>query len=294
MKIIQTFIQFEEGSPYEQFNNMSALNVGDNKIYLNFYSFLLSCITLQKYYSDVTMFCNQKAYDSFIRYIPYTEIKIVESKNSFRFWNMSKIDAMETMAEKFIHVDSDVFIFRDCFSDFTLGNNYDVIVQDTIPPKNNFVKTFVHDNKNMLKQHNIIDSEIYDDRCVSCGTVGMTLEVRDKYVKLVRDLKYLFENNLVTSRNGAEIMIIEELGMHLLILRERLKVFEVLPYHDVIEHGVVAAGDMHKYTHMWINTKFERKYIGLIADKIRNEFPQYRELVERYESEIIRPLKILT
>ena len=114
MKIIQTFSLYDEGSPY-----LDALDINKYKVYLNFYSFLLSCISIQKYYGTVIMFCNQKAYDGFIKYIPYGEIKIIENKNSFKFWNMNKFDAMATMDEKFIHTDSDVFIFKDCFSGFT-------------------------------------------------------------------------------------------------------------------------------------------------------------------------------
>ena len=65
MKIIQTFAIFDEVSPY--LTNKRNFEY----VYLNFYSFILSYITIKKIYGPITMICNQEAYDAFIKYIPY-------------------------------------------------------------------------------------------------------------------------------------------------------------------------------------------------------------------------------
>lgn len=53
MKIIQSFAEFEEGTPHLDDENV-------DKKSLNFYSFLLSYLTINKYHGSVTMYCNQK------------------------------------------------------------------------------------------------------------------------------------------------------------------------------------------------------------------------------------------
>src|SRR5208337_2141242 len=127
--------------------------------------------TLQKYYGNVTMYCNAAAYVSFIKYIPYTEVKFIENRNSFEYWSYYKVDVMRQMTEDFIHVDSDVFIFDNLFSEYINGD-YDVIIQDNLPKDKNIIANFVDDNKLFLIKNDIINPELYNGCCAGCGTVG--------------------------------------------------------------------------------------------------------------------------
>jgi len=285
MKIIQSYARFDEGSPYLIFEE------DKKKLNLNFYSFFLSFLTLQKYYHSVTMYCNQKAYDSLIKYIPYNEINVVENKNSFVFWNMYKIDAMKAMTEKFVHIDSDVFIFDNLFDEFIYSDKYDVIVQDILPPEKNFIRDFVKKNKSFLLESKIINPDVYDDRCVSCGTIGMTIEIRNEYIKVVEVIQKAYEMGLLIDANPMA-MVGEELGMYLFILKNKLSVFDVLPYDQIKIHGVKEIGNRKKYTHLWLNTKFNLEYIELIKNKIKKEFPEYYDLIRVYELNVIEKNKI--
>jgi hypothetical protein len=285
MKIIQSFAMFENGSPY-----LNNDNTDKNKIYLNFYSFLLSFLTLKKYYNNVTMFCNNSAYNAFIRYIPYSDIKIVENSNSFELWNMYKIDSIKSLNEDFIHVDSDVFLFKDVYGEYISSNKYDVIVQDTIPPNINFIRNFVDTNKKILSEFDIFDSKLYDYKCVSCGTIGMNLKTKLEYTSLVDRLLELFNKNLLIDADPMS-MIIEELVLHILITKNKLKKYEVLPYNQVLIHGVREVGNIQKYTHLWFNTKFDLKHIELIKNKIKKDFSQYYNYVEKYESDVLSNIK---
>jgi len=281
MKIIQSFAEFEEGNYY--------LSLGGEEIMrkcLNFYSFLLSYLTLQKYYGKVTMFCNQKAHDSFIKYIPYNDVKILENPNDFKFWSYYKVDAMRTMKEKFIHVDSDVFIFDDLYAPFIKTRKYDVIVQDTIPARINASIDFVKNNKEFLLENNIIDYNQYDGRCFSCGTLGITPKHLPEYIRLCDVLKegYLNKKLVEVVPLG---MILEELSLYLFTLNKKLRIYEVLPHDEVLEHGVEKVGDLRKYTHMWFGNKFKPQIIKAIKLKIEKEFPDSYHLIEKYERDVL-------
>jgi len=290
MKIIQSFSEFEEGNPYYDKDEY-----GDKK-YLNFYTFLLSFLTLNKYYGEVTMYCNQKAYDSFIKYIPYSEIIILENNNSFDFWSCYKVDVIRLQTEKFIHVDNDVFIFDDLFSEFINSNTYNVISQDIIHKGLtedihfflDHYEEFLNNNSDFFIDNDIINPNIYDSKCVSCGTIGMTLEVRDEWIKIHDKIKYQYENELFDFMPNYITTIAEELSLYLVILKNDLNLYKVLPQNLVDIHGVLDTGNIVKYTHMWFDSKFNSKYVKLIKNKIKKDFPKYINLIKEYELNVIK------
>src|SRR5579859_5029980 len=176
MKIIQSFAQYVEGSPYVRKNN----------VLLNFYSFLLSCITLKEMYGEVTMYCNQSAYENLIKFLPYDNVVLLENNHTFPYWNMYKTDSIMQTKGDVIHVDSDVFIFDRLFDVFINGN-YDGIVQDTLTVEHNktFTGHFIPDNAKKLTDTKILDSSLYDGRCFSCGVLGVKEDAKRKFKTMI-------------------------------------------------------------------------------------------------------------
>lgn len=157
MKIIQSFAQFDEGSPY-------MMGRKRNRFYapLNFYTFLLSYITLKKFYGSVTMFCNKEAYKNLTKHIPYDEIYIKENESPFELWNMYKINCLKEVGDDLIHVDSDVMIFEDFFRPF-IDDDIDVLVQHIVSRKHNDGKHFVFEQKEFYEKTKIF-TKSYDGR----------------------------------------------------------------------------------------------------------------------------------
>jgi hypothetical protein len=281
MKIIQSFAQFDEGSFY-----LKNSNDGANKAYLNFYSMLLSVLTLQKYYGEVTMYCNQKAYDSFIKYIPYNEIKIVENKNSFNFWNYYKVDAIRKQTTKFIHVDPDVFIFDDLFSEFFDTRKYDIIVQDVIPDYLNPISGDMLVIREYLKKHGIMNHKLCDGKAFSNGVVGMNIKVKKEFVKFADTIKKAYEDKELKVGEMMISMISEELALYLVARKNNYSYHEILPYNHVLKDGSRDKTNEKKFTHMWGHSKFNLKYVELMKRKIRKEFPEYSALLDEYDSRV--------
>ena len=280
MKIIQSFAQFDEGSHYLMYDENNI-----DKIYLNFYVNLLSVLTLQKYYNQVTMYCNQKAYDSFIKYLPYHEIKIVENKNPFEFWSYYKVDIIKRQTAKFIHVDPDVFIFDDLFSDFIKTRKYDIMVQDTIQPHLNPIKSEMAEIERYLKDIDDVHYKYCDGKAHSNGVIGMTVKVKKEFIKMCETFKKGYVNGELKVHSIA--MIAEELALYLVAMHDELKCHEVLPYDEIVANGIKDTANKRKYTHMWGDSKFNLKYIELVKLKIKKEFPKSYSIVEKYEREVI-------
>jgi hypothetical protein len=285
MKIIQSFAQFNEGNPRLGY-------VDSDKNLLNFYSFLLSYLTINKYHGKVTMYCNQKARNNLVKYVPYDEVKIVENKNTTLFWSYYKIDIIKLMRTDFIHVDPDVFIFDKLFSPFIEDNSYDMIIQNQIPKDANYVHNYVDKFRNFIITNNIINPDDYDGRCLSCGVIGMRHKHKKEYVEICEKMKKGFIDAGTTDVWFIG-MASEELALYLYSLKNNFKIHDILPYEDVLKYGDKDAGNYHNYTHMYMNSKFEPKYVRLVRHKILREFPDALKYVEKYENEVMENSKLL-
>ena len=288
MKIIQSFAQFDEGSFYTKDHE-------DRKetTYLNFYSMLLSVLTLQKYYGKVTMYCNQKAHDSFIKYLPYHEIKIVENKNPFLYWSYYKVDIIKRQrASKFIHVDPDVFIFDDLFSRFMKTDELEIMVQDTIPKNLNPIRGEMGTIRKYLESINDIHYKYCDGRAFSNGVVGMTQDIKKKFVSICEVLKKGIDSGKMAVNPDVVGMIAEELALYLVAMHENTNCYEILPYDEVLKDGSRETANKHKFTHMWGSTKFNPQYIEAMKLKIRKEFPLFGDLIDQYDNEVMTNVNV--
>jgi len=278
MKIIQSYAKFENGTPRAY---------GDTeKESLNFYSFLFSYLTLKKYYESVRMYCNKSAQESLIKYIPYDEVKIFENPNDERFWSYYKVDVMKSMRTDFIHVDSDVFIFADLFSKFINDESYDVLTQNQVPEKDNYV------NKYVQNFYDIIDPDQYDGRCLSCGVVGMRHKHKNGYIDVCEKMKKGFIDKGTTDKWFIG-MVSEELALYFYCTKNKFKLYEILPYEDVLKYGEKGAGNYHNYTHMYLDTKFQPRFVKAIRMRILKDFPDAKKYVNKYENEVMSKTKII-
>jgi hypothetical protein len=286
MKIIQSYSQLNFDNPYVQ------KNLDERYIYLTFYSMLLSYLTVKQYYGPVTMYCNKSAYDSFLKYIPYENIVFMENKHDdINYWSVYKVDVINQMTEDFIHVDPDVMFFNDLMRPFIDGN-YDAIVQDLIPAHPSFVRGFIDANKDYFPTG-------YDGQCYSCGVIGMKKHVIPHYKKRNTDIyeRMLKDDFNILDKIGAmRAGVIEELGFYLTCFENSFTAYEILPFEMIKKENYDPrnVGNMVGYTHVWGGSKFMKEFIDLIKNKIYKSHYNYFPLVEKYEEEVIKKLKVRT
>ena len=282
MKIVQSFAQFEEGSPYLLHQNKP------DYIYLSFYSFLLSQLTVTKHHGSIIMFCNQQAYDSFFKYIPYGEIVIKENKNEFLMWATYKLDVLRTINDDFLHVDSDVFISGDSFKSFIDGE-CDVLIQDVVPRGENKISQFGYNNKDFLAD-TLILTKPYDGRCFSCGTLGLNKKIQEYYFAGI-DVLYKAMLNFGLENFDKPTLLLEEQLLYYITIENNFKYKSVISDELVQKYGIENGGDMIGYRHFWFRMKFKKQYINYIRHRIFFEFPEYYEIILKYEKDVLSKFK---
>lgn len=278
MEIIQSFAQFEEGSPYLQHRRKR------DYVYLLFYSYLFSHITISKQYGGFTMFCNKRAYESMLKYIPYHKFQIMENNNEFRMWSKYKIDVMKTINEDFIHIDPDVSLFKNVLDEFINGR-CDILVQDIVPFKENSLKPFIFDNTEFFADTKIL-TKPFDGRAMSCGTVGLTKEVQEYYFTGI-DILYDAMLEIGLDNILSPTLVLEEQLLYLLAVENDFVVHNIVEYEMMINYGILNVGETHGYLHLWMQSKFQRKIIDLVRRRIFFEYPEYYEDVLIYEHEVL-------
>lgn len=275
MKIIQS---------YSLVTETHTCKAKNSTLYINLHVFLLSFLTLKKYYGHVTMYCDQNAYDTLIKYIPYDEVIIKENpyKTDSALWSVYKVFILNQMKEPFIHVDTDVFIFDPVFDEFIANDTHDVLVQDILRGIYNPISDFYEDNKQILTDFSLVKDN-YVDGFFSCGSVGIKDPTNVlKYSFVNEQIKMLAQNDMFkytrTSKSKVAA-IIEEYSFYLFSYVHNLNVYSILDIEKAIQLGGLRAGEDEKYTHMWFRSKYIEEYVDLIKNKVRKEFPDYSELV---------------
>lgn len=282
MKIIQSFAQFQEGSPY------LGKRKNQDYVYLNFYSFMLSYLSIKEQYGPISMYCNHKAYESFIKYIPYDEIITMENNNPFLVWSKYKTDVMRLINDDLIHIDSDVLLFNNLFDNFIYGD-YDIMVQDILPFKRNLIKQFGFDNKEFLADTKIL-TKPYDGRCMSCGVVGLKKNMQKYYFA---GIDVLYASMLKHGLEGVDMpsMLLEEQLLYYIAVENDFKYYEVLSSDLVDKDGVVVGGDKIGYLHLWQKLKFKRDILDQIRKKIYFEYSTHYNIILQYEHDVMSKFK---
>ena len=148
MRIIQTFwsggrdpLQYGYGWPLPEYNMMS---------------WVLSCLSLRKYYDDVELYTDKLGYELLIEKLrlPYTHVHVVYDENLCRplHWAYAKIRTYTAQTEPFLHVDGDVYISQPF---------PDVVFDAPLVAQNREIGTVYYQKMidDILKMSNIVLSE---------------------------------------------------------------------------------------------------------------------------------------
>lgn len=285
--IIQSFAYYDEGNPY-LYRHDEKLSKTKAEYIKNFYSFLLSYATIKKYAGPVTMVCNKKAYDTLLKYIPYDNFYILENKRNFNYWSIYKVDAMMEIKGDVLHVDPDIMIFDRLFDSF-LNGEVETILQNKMPPQKNFLDEFVIRYEDFLIKNNILDLNKYDKASACTAVFGLKEKHKDIYYKTV-ELIYdeMNKGEMHARLDYHNPIVVEELMWYLLSLKLKLKTKYVLPPHLTKQFDEREVGDMVKYTHLWLGTRFQDSVLDLVKNKIMKEFPEYLIYMKKFENIMLK------
>ena len=264
--------------------------------YKNLYSYLMSVLFLKKY-GKVELYCDEKSYEHY-SILPYDKIHIIDFEEdgvSEKFWIWSKIKVHELMDEPYIHVDGDVFLFKDIFKD--VFKKHTAVVQSVENKYNmgmSFHNTYEKSLDGIEKIPIDIDWNKYGLTAYNCGVVGFSnMEVKNEYVHLAKKSLQLASKHhdfgSIRKKYDGLFLLIEQSLLYLVLSDNNIKPFEVLCENEInrrIKIGLnwMDIGNKIGYAHYWGLTKYNDDTILRIKKRIKNYFPEYYYIIEKIES----------
>lgn len=255
MKIIQSYKQLNEIRPE-----------------LNFYPFLLSFLTLKKYYNfDVIMFCDSDSYN-FIKYIPYDKIVILPKDINYKLNILKNIKVEET----FIYVEPTISIFSNIFDNY-ISNKYDILVKCVSQKISLGPSFFVNKNKKFLYDNNICKN--YNEKYFDTDIIGMNYNFKHKYIENVNKII-----NSMDALNGTYIyykdLILDELTTYLTYINNNFSCYKIINDNDLI--NLLNKEIFIKYNYAYFN----RFNVNDIKNEIKLNFKNNFNLIEAYENNL--------
>lgn len=274
-------------------------NKTDNSYILkNFYIYLLSVLLIKKHGHKIELYCDKNTYEIF-SLIPYDNIHVIDFDSdgiSSVFWIWAKIKAQLLINEPYVHIDGDVFLFRDIIGNKLESGEYSVVVQSTENDKtigdwfNNVYVDTVNPYLKLSNKHDI-EWNKYNLFAYNCGVVGFSdMKLKNIYLNKVKELLVDISNDdefkYDGNKYGGIFMITEQALLYYIINENNIKPLEILPLNKMIEYNYDWYDRLPKeigYCHMLGISKYKENIKEKIRYKILKYFPQYANVVYTFE-----------
>lgn len=247
------------------------------------YMTALSLLYASKYYS-VTFYTNEKM-ANLLNHLPI-EIKIFKRKFDYSVkdtWVESKFYALSEQSAPFVHIDTDVFLYKDVFSKI---EDYEVITE-RMETKSDFhphyLKQIEFFTKHIVDKNMLWHSSL--SHSLNCGTLGFNnLKIKDEFVENYFKLKSSFNTKVNLYRNFC--------GIHSepCIIMEQYNLFGILNHFNIEIKTVLKEFEREKqskeainlgYTHLSGNVKYDPNIVSRIHTRFKNEFRKEYDIMLR-------------
>jgi len=266
----------------------------------NFYSYFLSALLIKKLGYKIELYCDENTADVY-SLIPYDKIHVIDFDNdgiSSKFWMWGKIKTHILQNEPYIHIDGDVFMFRDIIGHNIDNENYKVVVQqqeDENVMGDDFPKVYEKSKNPFTDLQSIkINWNKYNLNAYNCGVIGFNdMNIKNEYVNSVKKILYEISNRKNFDENRkkyAGMFLIAEQSLLYYILNENnIQPFEIIPYNEIIKRNYdwFSIASEIGYCHMWAYTKYRDNVINAIKNKIIKYFPQYKDRLFTFENNFL-------
>lgn len=265
----------------------------------NFYSYFFSALLIKKMGYEIDLYCDEKSVELY-SLIPYNNIHIVDFDNegiSHKFWMWGKIKTQSLINEPYVHIDGDVFFFKDIIGNKIFNGEYDSVVQNV---ENSYTmsldgfKIYYPNSSTPFKKYfdkyGIKWSE-FNIQGYNAGVVGFhNIELKNKYIdrvtKIIGDLsKETNINEIADKYIGINVIAEQALLYHTLNIN-KTKILEILPYEIIkntkLKWYETIAPDLG-FCHMLGVSKYRNDIILAMKNKINKMFPTQTETLNKFE-----------
>jgi len=291
MKIVQSFWS----KPFIETESLSLtdsrFNGGWPHRLFNYYSWALSCLQLRKFYDQVELVTDEFGKEILIDKLnlPYTHVSVaLNNINHFHpgLWALGKLYAYGMQNEPFLHVDSDVFIWKAFGDDIIRGS---LVAQNLENVKAPYSSTF----KQICETFDRIPEflwPVYKEPHCPCCNAGI-LGGRDiSFIKayVAEAFSFLTDNladveRVVTRTNAGHLnVIMEQVIFYAYALYSNLAISYLFPDATMIPPGVGhfhAAARNKEYVHCYGYYKGERLSYAGLEWKLMENYPVWHQKI---------------
>lgn len=266
----------------------------------NFYSYLFSTLLIKKLGYKIDLYCDEHSFDIY-SLIPYDNIQIVDFDSDgidSKFWIWGKIKTQSIINEPFIHIDGDVFMFRDIIENNL--SSYSAVIQHVENEKtmgNDFYETYLSSTYPYVKTNelNNINWNKYNFTAYNCGVVGFSdMKLKNGYVNKVKEILLNLSNDIefqsFRKKYDGMFLIAEQSYLYHYLNELNVKPFEIIPYSEIEKNNFNWFNNIPNkigYCHMWAYSKYKPEVIEQIKFKIKNFFPEYYDRIIKFEEKYI-------
>jgi hypothetical protein len=266
MKIISSFDSF----PIEN-NRWGVGNRFNDTVYLTAFSLL----SASQFY-DVTFYTDEKM-AKVLADLPI-DIKVFPKKFNYSkdFWVEAKFYVFSKQTEPFIHIDTDVILYRDVFKD---TEKYLVICER--PEVEQFKKHYKKQVDFFTKEV-VDDSIIWDKRLnysMNCGTIGFNdLSLSQKFIENYYKLKNKFNDvrdkfSNLAAEHYEPCIVLEQYNLTSILNKTKVKPLYLLGTGNLEAQSNYA--EKIGYTHLYGGIKYQENVIKQIHSRFKEFFPFY-------------------
>lgn len=285
MKIVQSFWT----QPFLQSGNHTdqRLNGGWPKRKYNYFSWILSCLQLRKYYDAVELVTDTLGAELLIGKLglPYTQVSLeldaLAGKPS-ELWALGKIHAYGRQRQPFLHVDNDIFIY-DRFD--TRLEHAPLAAQNRELSTDGYWKTFSF----ILKHFSYIPPYLKQwegQRYMPCANVGIIGGCDTGFIALYVSevLAFLDRNETCVRKYGSSIsagtlnVFFEQVIFYCLAAREGLDISYLFAHCDNTPVNIAYFHEAPRnrgFVHAYAGFKARRIVYENMENELRNTYPVY-------------------
>lgn len=264
----------------------------------NFYSYLLSALLIKKMGHSIELYCDKNSEEMYSM-IPYDKINVVDYESDgvdSKFWIWGKIKTHILMNEPYIHIDGDVFLFRDILNE-KYDNKHAAVVQSLENDKTvggGFDNVYLKSTIPFPDGKYDINWKKYNYEAYNCGVVGFNdMKLKNIYANKVKEILVDLSTNNDFDDNRKKydgMFLIAEQSLLLYLLKEyNANIYEVIPYDEIKERNYdwYSLATEKGYCHMWGYSKYREDVIDKIKYKVFRYFSEYSDVVGDFEAKFL-------
>ncbi|WP_316801954.1 DUF6734 family protein [Pedobacter nototheniae] len=235
----------------------------------NLMSWALSCMQLNKYYQNVTLYCDKETKKILIDELklPYANVCCeLDSLNTYQpdLWALPKIYVYEKQTSPFLHVDGDVFIWEKFEEKLMRGN----LIAQNLESATSYYEKIMQDLENHLS---FFPKEILDERKkgnqILAYNAGIFGGNDYKFFNFYAKKAFDFVNKNILNLNeglGGNFNIFFEQYLFYCLVKKQKKSVGVLLNQVIGDNEYKGFGD-------FINVPYDKKYLHILGSYKKNE-----------------------